>query len=98
MATSLNRLVAGLFGFLLGISICIPSAVLLIVIYGLCLTDPSQPDYYAMKVSMMFRFPDPGVLTWPAAACLLVGLLIMLSGTIRPLLRKPPIRSGRDGG
>jgi len=75
---------------LLGGAIIFPPALLLLIVYGLCLTDPSQPDYHEAKIRRMFSFPDPGFLTWPCAAVVLFGIGVAIVGGIRPFLRKPP--------
>jgi hypothetical protein len=59
----MNKWVSSLCGILLGCAFCIPPGLLLLVIYGLCLTDSSRPDYHIAKLRMMFELPDPGVMT-----------------------------------
>lgn len=95
MVNSRNRLTSSLCGVLLGFSLCIPPAVLLLIIYGLCLTDPSRPDYYALKLHMMFHMPDPGLLTWLGIAGVFFGLSIAFIRGVRPLLKER--KRGRDG-
>lgn len=74
---------------LLGGAIIFPPAVLLLTVYGLCLTDPNRPDYYEAKIRKMFLQPD-GFLTWPCVAVVLFGVGVAVVGGVWPFLRKPP--------
>jgi hypothetical protein len=86
----MNRWVSSLCGILLGCAFCIPPGSLLLVIYGLCLTDPHRPDYHVAKLRMMFRMPDPGVLTWLAVGGVFLGWYMAVVGGIRPFLGRRP--------
>jgi hypothetical protein len=88
----MNRWVSSLCGILLGCAFCIPPGLLLLLIYGLCLTDPSRPDYQATKLRMMFTMPDPGLLTWMGVTGVFLGLAMAIVEGIRPFLARPPAR------
>lgn len=77
-----------LFYILCGAGFALPPALLLLFIYGMCLTNPARPDYYSAKIRMLFSFPDPGVLTWLAISGVLFGISIAIVGVLRPFLRK----------
>jgi hypothetical protein len=82
-----NRFARSLLYLLCGAGFVLPSSLLLLFIYGMCLMNPARPDYYAAKTRMMFSFPDPGALTWPAVGGVLLGICIAVGGGLRALLR-----------
>ena len=85
-----NRWSARLLGIVQGFSLCIFPAFLLILSYGLCLTEPSSPDYYTAKLWMMFWNTELAFFTWPSAGVLLFGLFVAVVRRIRPFLDGPP--------
>lgn len=85
-----NRWVSSLCGVLLGIALCLPPASLLLIVYGLCLTNPSSPDYYTAKLRMMFWNTDAAFLTWPSVGVLFFGLSVAVIRGVRPFLDRPP--------
>ena len=86
----INRWVSSLCGILLGLGLCIPPFFLLVLMYGLCLTDPSRPDYYTAKLWMMFWNTDLVLFTWPSVGMLLFGLSVAVIRGLRPFLNVPP--------
>ncbi len=81
---SFSRRANSMFHILCGAGIALPPALLLLFIYGMCLTDPTSPDYYQAKIQRMLHFPDPGKLTWPALCGTLFGIGVAVVGGLRP--------------
>jgi len=88
----MNRWVSSLCGILLGCAICLPPGLLLLLIYGLCLTNPAQSDYHTTKLRMMFRFPDPGIVTWMGVVGVFFGVWVIICRGVQPFLGRPPVR------
>ena len=71
---------AGLLYILGDAGIVLLPTILLLFIYGMCLTDPARPDYCEAKIRRMFRWPDPGVATWLGIGGVLFGIGIAVVG------------------
>lgn len=85
---TMNRAWSSLLGILMGCGVSLPFCLLLLIVYGACLTDPFSPDYYVRKIEKMFRFPDPGILTYLGITGAVLGLLVALIGAIRPFIKR----------
>jgi hypothetical protein len=72
------------------------SGLLLLVLYGLCLTNPASPTYYTDKLYMMWR--EAWGLVALAATAFVSGLTLMLAAVVMPLFRDSPDESLVDSG
>ena len=70
-----------LYAALLGDVLAVFPALILLLIYGFCLTDPSR--------LVMFCCLDPGFWTWPLLAVILFGVGVAAVGAIWSFLQKP---------
>jgi hypothetical protein len=53
------------------------------------LLDSDWPDYHESKIRMTFCHPDTGLVAWPSAAGILLGVGSSAIGGVLPFLRKP---------
>jgi hypothetical protein len=88
-----SRWAESVFYILRGARIALPSALLVLCIYGWFLMNPAQPNYFQAKLRRMFGYPGPGVLTWRTVGVVLFAIGIAVIGAWRPFLRRSP-----DGG
>jgi hypothetical protein len=69
----------GSLGFIfLGHGLSFLSGLLLLLVYGLCLTNPASPTYYTDKLPKMFDLrTGGGILAWPATGGFILGVLLI---------------------
>jgi hypothetical protein len=72
-----------LWAFLGGWSLTLLSGLPLLLLYGVCLTNPSSPTYYADKFYMMWTQAWAVVVL--AAASFVSGLTLMVAAAVLPL-------------
>jgi hypothetical protein len=79
------------FYFILGGGgLCLSAGFLLLIVYGMCLTNPSSPTYYLDKLPVMFDLGNGGgVIAWPASVTFLFEIALIGYGIVLPLLRSP---------
>jgi hypothetical protein len=70
-----------------GFALLLLSGIVLSWVYAWCMTDSSDPDYYYMKLRMMFGFPDPGIGTWLGIALFLSGSALITYGIAKAVQR-----------
>jgi hypothetical protein len=81
-----------LFVFAGGWALSLFSGLLLLVLYGLCLTNPASPTYYTDKLSKMWD--QAWWLVALAATSFVSGLVLMIAAAVLPLFRDPPDDTG----
>lgn len=64
----------------IGASLVCTSTCILMYVYAFAsMVDPARPDYWAEVLKRMFRVYDPGAVTYPAAAFLILGTVVFVS-------------------
>jgi hypothetical protein len=93
-----NRWAESVYYILRGAGIALPPSLLLLFIYGMCLTDSTRPDYMQMKNRVLFHPLGLSVLIWMAVGGMMFGIGIAVIGGLRPFLRESSSEGFADAG
>jgi hypothetical protein len=85
-----NRRAESVVDIRCGARTALPPLFLLLIVYGICLMSPAQPNNFWERIGKMFTFPDAGVLMWRAVCGVLFVVGIAIIGDLLQFPRKTP--------
>jgi hypothetical protein len=85
-----NRRAESVFDIRCGARTALAPLFLLLIVYGMCLISPAQPNSFWASIGKMFNFPGAGVLAWRAVYGVLFVVGIAIIGELLQFPRRSP--------